>query len=167
MKNLKIEINFEDLVSDMFVDADYAEFGASPSLSFQDCLKQDIVGQISRQIITQIKDEAKREVATVAGDLIKDFVDVELSGIITRKLRAGEIRTGYNGFMSFDQLIEKSLSSQSIERQIEMHIESKAKEFGKEMKARYDNIFAAKIVNSLKEQKMLSPDIAKILLGDE
>jgi len=34
------------------------------------------------------------------------------------------------------------------------------------MKSRYDNVFAAKIVQSLSLQKMLNPDVAKMLLGE-
>jgi hypothetical protein len=41
-----------------------------------------------------------------------------------------------------------------------------AKAFGEECKAQYNNIFAAKIVTTMKEQGFLKEDMARILLGD-
>jgi hypothetical protein len=167
MKGFKIEINFDDLVDDMFCDAEYDEFGASPSYSFKDALKEDIIRQVSSKIIPEIKQTANDEVKNLASDQVKNFVSGELDGIIQRKLRKGEINTRYDGFKTFDEIIEKQLDRMNIENVIERHISAKADVFAKEMKARYDNVFAARIVGSLKEQKMLSPDVARILLGDD
>lgn len=165
MSKLSIEVNFDDLISDMFHDAEGDEYGISPTGDFKDYLKADISAQISSQIIKGIKADVNQQIARDAGDQITEFVNGELRGIITRKLRAGEIRSGYGGFKSFDELIEKQLNSRSIENAIERHIDAKAKSFASEMKNRYDNIFAAKIVGALKEQKMLSPEVASLLLG--
>lgn len=165
MTKLTIEVNFDDLISDMFCDAEGDEYGVSPTGDFKDYLKADISSQISSQIIKSIKSDVNQQIARDAGDQITEFVSGELRGIITRKLRAGEIRSGYGGFKSYDELIEKQLSSRSVENAIERHIDSKAKAFANDMKTRYDNIFAAKIVGALKEQKMLSPEVASLLLG--
>lgn len=167
MNKLTIEVNFNDLVSDMFCDAEQDKYGVSPTGEFKDYLKQDIVSQISSEIIKGIKADVKAQIAKDAGDQISEFVSGELQGIIIRKLRAGEVRTNWNGFTSYDELIEKSLNSRSVETAIERHINEKAKSFAKDMKSRYDNIFAARIVGALKEQKMLSPEVASLLLGGD
>lgn len=165
MNNIKIELNLNDIVEDMFADADYDEFGASPSASFSEEVKNSVVNQVSNNLVKQVKEECIRSAGELSANVASEFVQKELEGIITRKLRSGELRTGWQGFKSFDELIENKLNSLNLERVITRHIDTKAQEFAKDLKLRYDNVFAAKIVQNLNEQKMLSPEIAKILLG--
>lgn len=169
MKGLKIEIDFNELVNDMFSDARYDECGVEPSSSFSEAVQGEIVRLVSNHIIKESSSNAQIEASRLAKEAVESFLDKEMQGIIYRKLRAGEVRiNSYSGgFKSFDEIIEKNMSSMSIEKVIKQHIDRKADDFAKEMKARYDNIFAARIVSSLKDQKMLSPDVAKILLGED
>lgn len=169
MKGLKIEIDFNELVNDMFCDASYDEYSAEPSSSFKEAVQADIVRSVSSHIIKEASSNAKIEASRLAKEAVESFLDKEMQGIIYRKLRAGEVRINSygGGFKSFDEIITANLSSMNIERVIKQHIDKKADAFAKEMKARYDNIFAARIVSSLKDQKMLSPDVAKILLGED
>ena len=170
MDKFKVEINFDDLVSDMFdcadVDGDEYCSSVTPSMSFKDSLKADVVRTISQSIISSIKKECMVNAESLAIEKANEFVEIELQGILLSKLRTGDIHTKYDGLKNFDELIEKKINSINIDAIILKHINNKADEFAKEMKLRYDNIFAAKIVHSLKEQKMLAPDIAKILLGE-
>lgn len=165
----KIEINFDDLVNDMFNDADIdnEEFGSScrPSVSFKESLKNEVIRNIAATIITSIKRECMIESETKVREKANEFIESELQVILLQKLKSGDIHTKYDGLKNFDELIEKKINSINIDAVISKHINNKSDEFAKEMKSRYDNIFAARIVHSLKEQKMLAPDVAKILLG--
>lgn len=169
MKGFKIEIDFNELVNDMFCNASYDGCGAEPSSSFKEAVQADIVRSVSSHIIKEASSNAQLEASRLAKETVKSFLDKEMQGIIYRKLRAGDVRINSygGGFKSFDEIIEKSMSSMDIERVIKQHIDKKADAFAKEMKARYDNVFAARIVSSLKDQRMLSPDVAKILLGED
>lgn len=167
MENLKVEINLNDIVEDMFVGCDIdCDIGASPTKSFSNEVREAIIAGISSQIISEVKskslDDAKNKAKEVAGQ----FVDGELQGILTRKLRSGELNTRRNGFQSYDALIEDHIKRFDIEGLINKHIDIKTKEFAAEMRVRYDNVFAAKVVQGLNDQKMLDPNIAKLLLGD-
>lgn len=167
MSILKLEISLDDLINDMFDDADVSEYGASPSQSFNECIKDEIVSKVSRDLISAVKQESIEAAKKVSVEKANDFAESELEHILTRKLRSGELRTKYNGFKSFDELIEARIAYFDIEKIINKHIDKKTQEFAEQMKARYDNIFAAKIVESLNVQKLLSPEVSKMLLGDD
>lgn len=167
MSNFKIEINLNDIVEDMFVDCDIDyDMGARPTTSFSDEIRGSIVSGVSQNILSEIKKSAIEDAEKKVKEVTDDFVTKELQGILTRKLRAGELKTRFNGFKSYDELIEDKLSRFDIEKIIEKHIDIKTKEFASEMRVRYDNVFAAKVVQGLNDQKMLDPNIAKLLLGD-
>lgn len=167
MENIKLEISLNDIVEDMFVDCeiDY-EMGARPTKSFSEVVRDQIVSDVSRQIVSDIKGKALDDAKNKAKEIAENFVSGELQGVLTRKLRAGELCTRYDGFQSYDVLIEDLIKRFDIEGLIKKHIDIKTKDFSDEMRARYDNVFAAKVVQGLNNQKMLDPNIAKLLLGD-
>ena len=167
MKGFTVEVNFDDIVSDMFCDADHDEYGAIPTQSFSDAVKDSIVRSVCSDIKSQISADAMKSAQMKSHDAANEFIDKELSDLITEKLKTGEVKTRFNGVQSIDGLIEQCLSSNRIESIIEKHVETKANDFAKELKSRYDNIFAAKVVSSLSKQKMLSPEVSKMLLGDD
>ena len=166
MNNLKIEISFEDIVSDMFCSAESDEYGVSPTQSFSDAVKENVISSVARAIESKVSSEALKSAQMASHDAANEFINNKLSSMIIEKLETGEVKTRFNGVQSIDGLIEQALSSNRIENIIKSHVNKKADEFAKELKARYDNVFAAKVVSSLSKQKMLSPEISKLLLGD-
>lgn len=168
MKGIKIEINLNDIVEDMFCDADIdCDTGASPTSSFSDAVKDSIIHSVCSDIKKQISTKAIESAQIKSHEAAESFIEKELGAIITHKLLSGEVKTKYNGVKTIDELIEDHLSASRIQKVLENHINKKAEEFAKDLKARYDNIFAAKIVSSLSKQKMLSPEVSKLLLGDD
>lgn len=168
MKGFKIELDFNEVVEDMFCDADFDEgCGSRPATSFSEAVKDSIVSSVSRDIKSQISASAIQSATKISHDAAEKFISSELEAIVIEKLKAGEVRTRFNGVKSFDDLIENYLSASKLEQTIERCVSKKADEFAKEMKARYDNVFAAKVVGALSKQKMLSPEISKLLLGDD
>ncbi|WRQ13082.1 hypothetical protein [Vibrio phage vB_VpM-pA2SJ1] len=166
MNSMKIEISFEDLISDIFETSESDEYGFSPTMDFKTALRESIIYQVKKEMMSNIKAEALEDMRKQGQQQVQEFINGELKGIIHRKMLSGEFRSTRGGFKSFDEVIEKHLSSMNVESVIKRHIDTKAEQFAKDMRARYDNIFAAKVVQSLNNQKMLSDDVAKILLGD-
>ena len=166
MKNIKLELNLNDIAEDMFADADYDEYGAAPSQSFSESVKDSVISGVSRSLINELSEGSRKEACSKAGDIADKFISSELEGIIIRKLRSGELLIKGRGFNSFDELIANRLSRFDIDRVITNHIDRKTEVFAQEMRARYDNVFAAKVVQGLSKQKMLDPNIAKLLLDE-
>lgn len=165
--NFTVTVNFDEVIDDLFESAEREEFGCYPSTTFKEALQHQIVSEVKRELMKGLKDAAYEQMREQGQQQIQEFINGELKGIITRKLRAGEFRTPRGGFQSFDQVIENHLTKMNVENAIARHMDIKADAFAKEMKARYDNVFAAKVVARLKEQKLLAPDVARLLLGDD
>lgn len=111
MDALKIEVNFNDLVDGMFdcadVDCDEYNRSATPSMSFKDSLKTEIVRTISQSVMSSIKKECMVSAESLARDQAHKFIETELQGILLSMLRTGDIHTKYDGLKNFDELIEK------------------------------------------------------------
>jgi len=164
---LNIKLDFDGIVDDMFDGAEREEGWAYPTSTFSEAVKKDIIGQVVREIKSQIAPQINDVIRETGAMEVQTFINTELHGIIYRKLRAGEFRSHRGGFRSFDEVIENHLTSYNIDAVLKKHMDAKAEQFAKEMKARYDNIFAARVVSALKEQKLLAPDVAKMLLGED
>lgn len=166
MSKVTIELNLEDVINEMFEDSSYDGYEWIPNSSLSEVMLERVINKVSGEIKNLISEDSLKKAQTQAEVSIDGFLEKELEGIILRKLRSGEVRTSFRGFKTFDQLIEESLSSRNIENVIEKHVKRKAEEFAKDLKARYDNVFAAKVVQSLNQNNMLSDDVAKLLLGE-
>jgi hypothetical protein len=162
-----VTVNMQDVIDDIFETAENDGYGHYPSKDFKQALRDDIIYHIRTQLMQELRPAAMELMRDQGQAQVVEFISGELRGIIHRKMRAGEFRSHRGGFNSFDEVIEKNLSTMNIESVIKRHIDKKAEEFAKELRARYDNVFAAKIVGKLKEQNMLAPDVAKLLLGGE
>ena len=163
--NIKLDLN--GIVDDMLDNAERGEGWAYPTVSFTEAVKNNIIGHVVREIKSQIAPQINDVIRETGAMEVQAFINTELHGIIYRKLRAGEFRSHRGGFRSFDEVIENHLTSYNIDAVLKKHMDAKAAQFAKEMKARYDNFFAAKVVSALKEQKLLAPDVAKMLLGED
>lgn len=167
MGKFTIEINFEDLVDEMFYEATTDCDGyVEPSSTFKKALMDSVVGELKCGVLKSVVDNAREMIREQVQTQANEFIATELQGIILRKMRSGEVHSnrGY-GFKNFDDLIEQAIGRISVERVIEQHIDKFSKAFAADMKKQYDNVFAARIVSSLNDQKMLSPEVAQILLG--
>lgn len=166
MKDMNIVISFESIVEDMFIDARVDEESATPTASFKEYVKDAIIRDVVREIKKVISDEAIKQATTAAAAISENFIKYELEQMVKDKLLSGEVETRYSGKQKLDDMIESKLKTISIESVMSKHIDQKAELFTRELKARYDNIFAARVVESLNQAKLLSPDVAKILLGE-
>lgn len=159
MSKLNISIDLEDLVSELIYQGD-------DGASFTESVKSEVVMKSSKEIVNLISEQQKENVAKEVYTIVSEFVEKEMPSVILGKIKQGEVQTKYNGLMTFDQIIEKHMSSQKIESVITNHIDKKLSAFTKDLQSRYDNVFAAKVVKALNENGMLRHDISALLLGD-
>lgn len=157
-----VEIDLDDLFSEGIDDALYNE--SKPD--FQELLRRDVIHQVSQEVRKQISEETIKLASEKVLEVAETFVDTELEGILLRRIRRGDVVSRFGGFTNFDEFIDQRLKSSNLSRVAENHIDKKANEFSKEFKARYDSVFAARVVQSLSEQKMLAPNVAEMLLGE-
>lgn len=167
MSKITIELSFDDIVNNLFADADRDDYGdVIPPRTFSEEVRATIISNVTYEIKKMISEDAVKVAAKMAAEEARKFIDEKLREIVNERLLTGtfEVRRGFSE--SLDQIIEERINRLDPARIVSNHIDVKAEIFGKEMKARYDNVFAAKIVQSLKQNNMLSHEVAKILLGE-
>lgn len=167
MKSIVIELSFDDIVNDMFANASYSECGAEPSGTFSEEVKATILHNVAVEIRKAITDTAITDATKLASAAAKDFIDNELQAMIKERLMSGVFEAFRGAPQKMDDIIAGRIGQMNLEKVITARIDAKAKLFADEMKVRYDNIFAMRVVQGLNKQKLLSPEVAKMLLGEE
>lgn len=165
-KKIVIELSFDDIVSDMFGDASHSEYGCEPASSFSEAVRDAVISQVVREVRKSVSDAAVQKASELAIEEAKKFIDGELKTILRERLVAADFEVR-GSKQNLDTIISGRIHTLDPIRTVTNHIDQKSEAFAKEMKARYDNVFAMKIVQSLNSQKLLSPEVSKMLLGDE
>ena len=165
---IKLEIDVDDVVESLVEDSTIEGSGVYPNSTFTKALQEHIVYACSQEIRKAVMPNALSQMQQEVGLFTTEFIKKELQGKILRKLRAGDFRSPRaSAFVNYDDAIDNILAQSRIGEALETLIDHKIKEFQKELKARYDNVFAAKLVGSLKDNNMLRADIAHMLFDTD
>jgi predicted transcriptional regulator YheO len=156
------------------VTVDLSEFFTEDDdMSFSDQVKEDISNRINRTIweslnkemVSAFENQVKRKI-----ELDKDLKIAEKINdlFINQKLKKSQ--WGESEMVSLSEFIELELAknfspSRDFDHKVERLVKDKADGLVKELKDRYDLLFASQIVAKLNENGMLADDVGKMLLG--
>ena len=140
------------------------------SNSIQDELKSSITDEVTRRIREEIKDKIDSEIKDKVGDFMNARMSVIINDQLASCIENGTIkdkrRSGSEEIKITDYVKDKFLDSSGWGNP-DKHIDKIAKEFGVELKLQYNNAFANKIVQNMKEQGLLKDEVVQILLGGD
>lgn len=133
-------------------------------------LEQGLKASIKTDVINTIRKEIKEKIDLQITAAIKEEIDGRMSEIIESHLaefvRAGVIGSqNSKGPIPFDQHFKGIFESNTGWNSPTQKIADLAKKFGDELKARYDVVFANRIVVKLNENGMLKEDVARLLIS--
>lgn len=157
MSVIKIELEVDDLISDMYADQES---------DISVAIKDQIIMGVSREILRKIDDEVTQEILLKVSGIANEKIAEVANNTISRVLSGGIINTR-KGKMSIDEHILNLFNNHQNWNSPEAYLEKKAKQFATDMKARADVIFATKIVMNIKEQGLLKDGVAEMLLGND
>ena len=131
-------------------------------------LSTALTAHIKRSVIVDItksiEDKVEKAVSEKVSARIDEKLDAVIDNTVSDMLEAGMItinRQPISIVQHIKNMFEKGHGWNDPRRQME----AIAKKFGAELKAQYNNIFAAQIVENMREQGMLKDDVAKLLLN--
>ena len=128
-------------------------------------LKHSVKGAVISEIQTRIKSQVDKEITEKCTAFIQDKLSKLIESKLTEIFATETIRVNSQEILIADHV--KSLFDRNHGWNSPNEIMKKiADNFCKELKAQYNNVFATKIVLSLKDQGMLKEDVAKLLLQD-
>ena len=131
-----------------------------------DALKRDVKRDVVNQISTDIKDKVEQEIALKVKEAIDNKINLIIDSTLTDLMATGVISRN-NQEITIEAYVKDLFQKNTGWNQPARQIDDIAKKFGQELKAQYNNIFATKIVQNLKEQGMLKDEVAQILLEDK
>ncbi|EHQ41501.1 hypothetical protein [Myroides odoratus] len=160
---LKIEVDLTDI---------YTEYESEASIT--DLIKDEIAHRIKKDAYEMFSKDAKESFTNQVVRRIELDKELKIQELLKELFSNKKIfKTNYNGEITEMTLEEKI--SYELERNynneskfndyFRKHFENCTAQISKELKDRYDLLFASQIVAKLNEQGMLKEDVAKILLN--
>lgn len=160
---LKIEIDLTDI---------YTEYESEVAIT--DLVKDEITSRIKKDAYEMFSKDAKEAFTNQVVRKIELDKDLVIKDTLKELFSNKKIfKSSYNGQtteMTLEEKItyelERNYNNESkFNDYFRKHFESCTTQISKELKDRYDLLFASQIVAKLNEQGMLKEDVAKILLN--
>lgn len=125
----------------------------------------DVIMQIKSGIREKIETEISSQVQQQLEQCMHEYIQKEIKDFISE----GKIRkSSYcNEEILIKDWIKEKFTGDTGYNNPEQVIKSLAKDFGKEMKERYDLLFASQLVAKMSETGLLKEDVAKLLLPNK
>jgi polyhydroxyalkanoate synthesis regulator phasin len=153
---LKIEVDLDDVVSDMF---DHEN----------DDLKHFIKLDIVKSVIDALKPVFHESIQKLVTEKIQPIIDSDINAAVSKCLdeliEKGEMKPPRSEPILIKDYVRGQFEKNSGWGNPNDKIADLAKKFGAEMKLQYNNHFAMNIVRNLSEQGLLNDDVAKALLA--
>lgn len=163
---MKIEIDIEDLINDLVGDAyDYDEDGPGfDNIDLNDAIKGNITNTVIRELLPRMKESIESGITKKIDAIITERVNFNVDKTLQNILEDENFKFNYNRFEGTikDYIKEKFQESGNWNNPREA-LDKVAKKYAQEMKAQYNNIFAARVVDNMREQGFLKDDFAKLL----
>lgn len=148
-------------------------FSEDDDASFSDQVKQDLSNRINRtvweslnkEMVSAFENQVKRKI-----ELDKDLKIAEKINDLFINQKVKKSQWDESEMVSLSEFIELELTknflpSRDFDQEVERLVKDKANKLVKELKDRYDLLFASQIVAKLNENGMLADDVGKMLLG--
>jgi len=129
-------------------------------------LQSYVKTEVVREIQASIKDKVEKQIAVKVKDVIDHKIALVIDSALT-DLIAAETITYNRQEISIKQHVKNLFHSSTGWSNPNNQIANLAKEFGAEMKAQYNAVFANNVVQGMKEQGLLKDDVVQMLLSDK
>ena len=129
-------------------------------------LQGHVKSEVVREISASIKDKVEKQITTQVKEVLDQKISLVIDTVLTDLVATGVIVSDRKEITIVEHvknLFQKNHGWSNPTQQMERI----AKKFGDELKLQYNNIFANKIVQNMKQQGLLKDEVVQILLGDE
>lgn len=149
-------------VENFWIDS---EDSSSLELELKNHITKNVIKQIEASIKEKVEDHITRKVKADIEERMYRFMNLTIEDIIkTEKITVDKQVGSGKEDITLTDYIKRYFSSRSNYRNAEEVIAREAEKFSKQMKDRYDLLFASQLVAKMSNAGMLKEDVAKILL---
>lgn len=154
--------------------------------SFSEEIKNEIASKIKNQVWKDFEVKALQEMKNLVSEEFEKSKSLNIDAIVKNVITTKQIRKRDNTseFTTIEEYVTTKLEADyfsprnsaeqvmknliyNFEQKFKTEVEQNSNSIGKELKARYDLLFASQIVSKLNENGMLKSDVARLLLNPE
>ncbi|MEO9884958.1 MAG: hypothetical protein ABJG33_04900 [Balneola sp.] len=129
-------------------------------------LKSRIIREAEKAIWDKIKENVEKTVNAKVIALVESKMDAQIYEEITSIIKEDKIKPRYGKEQSLREFVEGRFNESNTRggKTVEKVVSDLAKNFGSEMKDRYDMLFASQLIVKLRDQGILKEEFAKSIL---
>jgi hypothetical protein len=131
-----------------------------------EALTSKVKHEVVQGISASIKDKVEKQITEKINEVIEQKVSLIIDSTLTDLIATGMITSNRNEISIVDH-VKGIFQNNTGWSRPDDQISRIAKKFGEELKLQYNNAFANKIVQNMKEQGLLKDEVVQILLGDK
>lgn len=162
MAKIKIEVDVNDLLEEIIDDVRHTGEGESR-------LKNYIISDIERAVTSffyqKLEKDLKETMSNKVKNMVEEKVENSLNEKVSKFLEEGTVKKDYsNEQVPVEEWIKSCFEDRRNFRELKTAVENKSDLYVKEIKDRYDMLFATQIVQKMNEQGLLKEGIYKSLI---
>ena len=149
----------------MKITIDISDFYLDEEEDIERGLKKYITNQVIYEIEKSIKERVEKQITLEAKETVEKTMYRKITSAIGEVIKTGEFkRRNSNEMGTIEDYVKDCLNSNSNWNSFDETIKKIAQSHVKEIKDRYDLLFASQIVSKLGENGLLNNEAAKLLL---
>ena len=132
-------------------------------------LKQHIITTCVHKITTDLKAKIEDGVQKEVKAQVEQTLYRKIGSFVTEAIENDKIKGRYTGDpeMTLQEYVKQQFTDKAREKApTDAVLEKLAKQFGEEMKKRYDLMFASQLVTKMKDSGFLKEEVANLLLNN-
>ena len=149
----------------MKISVDISDFYLDEDQDIESGLKSYIVNTVIQEIQKSIKERVEKQITLEVKDVVEKTMYQKVTKAISEVIKTAVFkRRGSNEMGTIEDYVKDCINYQSNWNGFDEQIKKLAQANVKEMKDRYDLLFASQIVTKLGENGLLNNEAAKLLL---
>lgn len=153
----------------MYFKIDIDDFWLDEDEDLEKGLKLRIISEVVSKIYKKIEEKVEKQITTEVKAQTEEYMSKKGNAVIEKIFSEEKIyKPGYSrgDKVTIGEYTRLMFEENSGYSNPNHHLNALAEKFAKELKARYDIMFATHVVAKVNEQGMLKEDVAKLLLED-
>lgn len=162
----KIEIDLNEIINELFEDFN-PEYDTI-DLDIKSEVKKDIIFQTKREVLKEVKEPLKLEMQNRVKILVTDAFKDEVNNSVKEFVKNGKIKGRYSNDpdLSVQEWIAKEFQDTSRYNTLSDLVKKKSEKLAKEIRDRYDHLFASQLITKMNEQGLLKDGVFNALMQD-
>lgn len=163
---LKVEINLEELINDLFYDADPEE---GVDINLKEIVQDEIIHKSKQAVLSEIKKPILDEMNVRVKHLVKDAYSLEIENHVKEFVKSGKVKGRYSSDpeMSVKEWVKSKFDGSIDSSKLNSIVKHAANDISAELRDRYDLLFASQLVAKMNDQGLLKEGIFKTIMENK